>query len=156
MSRHFRRIARSGFTFVELLIVVVVVGILASVALVLFRDTTKQAYLSEADAALGTIRLRMRNTLLTGKTNYTDLMKKYSPGIALKVIDMTELQVAPVDLDGRFFDHNAYRMYELKPNRYLIAAIGDSSQTPYREAITGLIRTMDQDGTLKTTTGLPK
>jgi prepilin-type N-terminal cleavage/methylation domain-containing protein len=54
------RNAQAGFTLVELLIVVIIVGILASVAIPLYRGATESAYASEADAALGTIRLALR------------------------------------------------------------------------------------------------
>ena len=47
-SRH-----HAGFTLVELLIVVIIVGILASVAIPLYRGATERAYLTEADTALG-------------------------------------------------------------------------------------------------------
>ena len=50
------RNAQAGFTLVELLIVIIIVGILASVAIPLYRGATESAYASEADAALGTIR----------------------------------------------------------------------------------------------------
>ena len=54
------RNAQAGFTLVELLIVVIVVGILASVAIPLYHGATESAYASEADAALGTIRSTLR------------------------------------------------------------------------------------------------
>ena len=44
-----------GFTLVELLIVVIIVGILSSVAIPLYHGATESAYGSEPDAALGTI-----------------------------------------------------------------------------------------------------
>ena len=54
------RNAQAGFTLVELLIVVIIVGILASVTIPLYHGATESAYAREADAALGTIRSTMR------------------------------------------------------------------------------------------------
>lgn len=45
-----------GFTLVELMIVVIIVGILAAAAVPIYRFAVRKAYMSEAKAALGTIR----------------------------------------------------------------------------------------------------
>jgi prepilin-type N-terminal cleavage/methylation domain-containing protein len=50
------RIGQSGFSLVELLIVIVIVGILASVGVPLYRNNLKKVKLTEADSALASIR----------------------------------------------------------------------------------------------------
>ena len=45
-----------GFTLVELMIVVIIVGILAAAAVPIYRFAVRKAYMTEAKAALGTIR----------------------------------------------------------------------------------------------------
>ncbi|MGB2705714.1 MAG: prepilin-type N-terminal cleavage/methylation domain-containing protein [Candidatus Omnitrophota bacterium] len=49
-----------GFTLVELLVVLIIIGILAAVAIPIVRGNTIRAMLTEATAALGTIRSAQR------------------------------------------------------------------------------------------------
>ncbi len=51
---------QKGFTLVELMIVVIIVGILAAVAIPMYQGATERAKASEAVAALGTIRGALR------------------------------------------------------------------------------------------------
>jgi len=47
---------RAGFTLIELMVVVIVVGILAAAAVPIYRFALSRAYASEAKATMGTIR----------------------------------------------------------------------------------------------------
>ena len=141
----------AGFTLVELLIVVIIVGILAAVAIPLYRGATESAYGSEADAALGTIRSSFRTVQSQSVAgNFSTLTAKYTAALGLKVTGVPELNLLAVDLEGRYFDGNSYRITTLTNTTYLVKAIGDSSQTANKAAVAGLIRTIDQDGTLAT------
>lgn len=142
----------SGFTLVELLIVVIIVGILAAVAIPLFRGATKDAYLTEADTALGVIGRNMRSVIAsqTGYTDWTALAAKYTAGPGLKVSDVPELRIDENDLDGRYFDNDSYRLQELTASTYTIFAYGDSSKTAYRDAVAGVVRSLNQNGALVT------
>ncbi len=141
-SRH-----HAGFTLVELLIVVIIVGILASVAIPLYRGATERAYLTEADTALGVIQRSMRTVLISqsgGSGSWSFLTAKYTPGASLKISDVIELRIDETDLDGRFFDNGSYRLQSLTATTYAIYAYGDSSSTPNKNSVAGMIRSINQ------------
>jgi len=64
------------------------------------------------------------------------------------VSDVDELNLDDIDLAGTYFDGNSYRVTTLTSSAYVVKAIGDSSRTTNKSAVAGIIRTIDQDGTL--------
>ncbi len=143
------RNAQAGFTLVELLIVVIIVAILASVAIPLYRGATESAYAREADGALGTIRSTMRTVQSQSAAgDFSAISTKYTADLTLKITDVSELNLDATDLLGHYFDGDSYRMTALMATTYLIKAIGDSSRSGKAASVAGIIRTIDQNGTL--------
>lgn len=138
---------QSGFTLVELLIVVIIVGILAAVAIPLYRGATKGAYGTEADAALGMIKSQIRSVqTATVAGDFSTLVTNY-PTLPVRVADVSELNLAAGDLLGTYFSSESYHITTLTNTTFLIKAQGDSSTAGGAAAVAGLTRTMDQNGT---------
>ncbi len=51
---------KSGFSLVELMIVIVIIGVLAAVAVPIYTNNVIKAKMSEADASLGSLRTQLR------------------------------------------------------------------------------------------------
>ena len=123
MWSRLNRMMRSegGFTLVELLIVVIIVGILAGVSIPMYKGATERAKASEAVTALGAIRTAMRAHHTQYSTyanaNFTDGAKVTNGGV---------LDVTDTDLGGQYFDGDAYRFNGVPDaTTFSIAAIGD-------------------------------
>lgn len=87
--------SQKAFTMVELMVVVLIVGILAAVAVPLMSGRIDSAKWSEAKAAMGTIASAIRS-YAAEKGNFTT-----APSLA-------EVGISNNDLDGTYFTHNAY------------------------------------------------
>ena len=142
MLRLFR--AEKGFTLVELMIVVVIVGILAAVAIPMYRGSTDRARASEAVAALGSIRSAMRvyygefGTYVNA--SFVDGNRVTSGG----VLDLTD-----ADLNGRYFSTGCYHFDgDATAFFFRVKAIGDSSAASGASTVAGIVRYIDQDGTI--------
>jgi len=112
---------KHGFTLVELMIVVVIVGILAAVALGLYRGYTRKAMASEAQAGLGTIATSLRVVFAetsdyTNGGTLTDGMEAVDnvPGIDVG------------DLQGTYFDDDDYILTDINVGDFLLTCTGDS------------------------------
>jgi len=91
----------SGFSLVELMIVIVIIGVLAAVAVPIYSNNVMKAKMSEADAALGSIRTQLR--VYYGENGAYPL---YTSSTAI-------LSVAGIDIDsgeltGKYFTDASY------------------------------------------------
>lgn len=84
---------RKGFTLIELIIVIIIIGILASIAVLMMQEMTKKAIASEAISALGTIKL--------AETAYYVEHNRYTSNIAELNLDLS-------GLTGAYFSQGCY------------------------------------------------
>ncbi len=125
--------SRKGFTLIELMVVIFIVGILAAVAIPIMRGRIDAAKWSEGKAAAGSIRTAARAYCAERGPTFD-----YSGGVTL-----TELGFAAGDLDGKYFVEGDYAINLTGYNTYTITVTaGGSAEAPGVPASV----TLDQDG----------
>jgi len=86
--------SRKGFTLIELMVVIFIVGILAAVAIPIMRGRIDAAKWSEGKAAAGSIRTAIRAAIAEKGNDYD---------FAANVTTLPQLGFAVGDLDGKYF-----------------------------------------------------
>jgi prepilin-type N-terminal cleavage/methylation domain-containing protein len=86
--------SRKGFTLIELMVVIFIVGILAAVAIPIMRGRIDSAKWSEGRAAAGSIRTAIRAAIAEKGNDYD---------FATNVTTLEHLGFATGDLDGKYF-----------------------------------------------------
>jgi type IV pilus assembly protein PilA len=87
-------INRKGFTLIELMVVIFIVGILAAVAIPIMRGRIDAAKWSEGKAGAGTIRTAIRAVIAEKGNDY---------GYAANITTLADLGFAAGDLTGKYF-----------------------------------------------------
>jgi len=134
-----------GFTLTELMIVVTVIGVLATVAIPMFQVVPERSKSTEAVTALGLIRASMRiyyvehGTFANGAC-FTDGAQVTNGGL---------LGVTDTDLMGRYFSSECYT-FDGAPtaNSFTIECDGANSTAPFGSEVSNVEVTIDQDGEL--------
>lgn len=124
---------KEGFTLIELIVVIIIIGILASIAVSTMMDLRAKAIVSEAILGIGTIRISISQYLVEkdfttapgsgggwGKT-VTPENAAYFPGLSLRNAQSQYLSPAtdgaPPSLDGTYFSQDCYLLkYQLTAN----------------------------------------
>jgi len=132
-----------GFTMVELMIVVTIIGILATVAIPMFQVVPERSKSTEAVTALGLIRASMRiyyveHGTYANAASFTDEAMVTNGG---------HLGVTDGDLMGRYFSAECYR-FDGAPtnNSFTIKCEGSRSAAPFGSEVSSIVVTIDQDG----------
>lgn len=132
-----------GFTLLELMIVVTVIGILASVAIPIFQVVPERSKSTEAVTALGLIRSAMRIYYVEHGTyanagSFTDGAQVTNGGL---------LDVRDSDLMGRYFSSECYR-FDGAPtaNSFTVKCDGSMSTAPFASEVSNIVVTIDQNG----------
>jgi type IV pilus assembly protein PilA len=123
---------RKGFTLIELMVVIFIVGILAAVAIPIMRGRIDAAKWSEGKSAAGSIRTAIRA-----------YCAERGPDFTYGGEDLAAIGFATGDLDGKYFVEGDYTFDITGYNTYLITVTaGGSGEAPGVPAVV----TLDQDG----------
>jgi type IV pilus assembly protein PilA len=123
----------SGFSLVELMIVIVIIGVLAAVAVPIYNNNVMKAKMSEADAALGSIRTQLRVYYGENGTYPTE-------ATAVDVVGASWNDINTNELDGKYFSDSSYTYVSADGASYTITCKAGS--------ILESDRTLNQAGTL--------
>ncbi len=139
--------ARKGFTLIELMVVILIVGILAAVSIPLMKGRIDSAKWSEANAAAGTIRTALRAYWAEKGPTYTGYGADLNGAVA---VFGTNLGITSADLDGRYFLSGCYVISDAAINGdgldYTITVTAATAAGPGGAPTAPATMAMDQDG----------
>jgi prepilin-type N-terminal cleavage/methylation domain-containing protein len=130
-----------GFTLIEVMITIMIIGVVATAAGPLISQSLEKAKASEARAALGSIRRAMRMHYVEYGT-YRD--PHFLPG--RKVTFGGILPIKDSDLEGRYFSSECYTFEKVKRRTFRIRCTGLDSTAPAGDDVAHLILYINQTG----------
>ncbi len=121
---------QGGFTLVELMITIVIVGVLATVAVPLYQANVKRAKASEADATMGSIRTSLR-VHFAEKSDYP-IEASY-----VAVHTLTDsIDIDSTDMIGKYFPATAYTYISAAGADYTLRATGSGGSAGIQRQMT--------------------
>lgn len=130
--------SRKGFTLIELMVVVLIVGILAAVAIPIMRGRIDAAKWSEGRAGAGSIRTASRAFCAEKGPTWTGVWANVS---------MTDLGFAAGDLTGKYFDDDDYAVAFTAYDTYTITVTAGNLGAPADAPSVPAVVTLNQGGT---------
>jgi len=119
-----------GFSLLELLVVIVIIGVLVAIAMPIYGSSVKKAKQAEADVALGSIRTQLRI--------YHAEYDGYPDGLEASVMDADWSYFKEGELCGSYFSDDCYSYSKIGNDWYLLKCAGGETLD--------YDRTLDQDG----------
>ena len=138
---HLKPLRNRGFTLIELMITIMIVGLLVTTSTPLLATTLRKARMTEAKAGLGAARRAMRMYYVENRT-YKN--QQFTGGR-----EVTFGQILPLkdtDLDGRYFSHECYTFERVKRKTFRIRCDGSASTAPAAEKVAGVVLYINQKG----------
>jgi prepilin-type N-terminal cleavage/methylation domain-containing protein len=134
---------KKGFTLIELMVVIFIVGVLAAVAIPIMRGRIDASKWSEGKAAMGSIRTAIRAYEAEKGTSFT-----YT-GTALTDLGFTLRSggAAVSDLDGKYFTEECYTLTFTAYDTYDIKCTAANSLRTADRPTTPATEDLDQTGT---------
>ena len=128
--------SRKGFTLIELMVVIFIVGILAAVAIPIMRGRIDSAKWSEGKAAAGSIRTAARAFCAEKGPNWP--VANY---VATTLADLGFNITAGAggDLDGKYFTDDAYGILFAGYDQYTITVTAAASLSPDAPAVPAVV-----------------
>lgn len=138
---------RKGFTLIELMIVIFIVGILAAVAIPIMRGRIDSAKWSEGLSGAANIRSAARAFCAERDSTWGGVWANVSfADLGFNVVNGADGD----DLDGKYFTSECYTIAFTAFNTYTITVTAAVSLRPQKPTTPSVI-TLDQDGTMTET-----